>query len=862
MRKSTCNMAKLILILSILTLSFACNNKHKDTKLITKELNSTWQFRKLTDSKWYPAKVPGTVHTDLYHNGLIPDPFYETNEKDLQWIENETWEYRTSFDLSTNILNKKNIGLSFKGLDTYATVRLNGKIILNTNNMFRTWSKECKTLLKRKGNQLDIVFRSPMKINAPKVDSLPYHLPAGNDRSSVKVSVFTRKAPYHFGWDWGPRFVTSGIWRPIEITAWNSAKITDFQVYQLKVSKNEAVLKAKVELESAGDKPIMLSLFNGEKLIGEKKISAQKGKNSIGQEFIIKNPKLWWTNGLGEAHLYDFSVRISDKGSLLDRRSTRFGIRTIKLVQQADSAGKSFYFKVNGVPVFMKGANYIPQDIFLPQVSDEKYKELIRSAKNVHMNMLRVWGGGVYENDLFYSLCDENGILVWQDFMFACSMYPGDQAFLRNVAQEAAENIKRLRNHPSIALWCGNNEMQVAWERWGYQKAFGYSKADSTKIYDDYLKIFHDILPNTINKLDSGRFYWPSSPNSALSGWHEESVSGDMHYWDVWWGRKPFSAYEENVGRFMSEYGFQSLPSYATLKSYTTDSSRYLVSAAMKSHNKHPIGFETIDEYMHWDYKVPLDLNNYVYVSQLLQAEGMKTAIEAHRRAMPYCMGSLYWQLNDCWPVASWSGIDYYGRWKAFHYYLRKLYAPVMVSPVYKSGKIKVFLVSDYLKDKTVMLHMSLMDFYGAELWQHNEELPMAGNTSKTVFNNAFDKEINGYDKGKVFLHLEITKDDKLLAENNLFFAKVKDLVLPKAEIQTNTTMENGKFCVKIISNVFAKNVFIDYPDDKGNFSDNYFDLLPGKVKTIWINMDEKEFKKRVHIKSLIDRFNVTNAGI
>lgn len=857
MSKYTKNILQLISILFILIAGFACNSNFKDTKLITKELNSTWRFRKLTDTDWYPAEVPGTVHTDLYHIGLIPDPFYGTNEKEIQWIENEDWEYQTLFDLDTNILNKKNIELSFKGLDTYATVRLNGKVILSTDNMFRTWTKECKDLLKQTGNQLNIVFRSPMKINLPKVDSLPYHLPAGNDRSEKKTSVFARKAPYHFGWDWGPRFVTAGIWRPIEIVAWNNTRIADFQVFQGEISDSEASLKAEVELESTGGQKITLALFNGDDLLIKKEIQLNKGANNIEQEFIIKKPKLWWTNGLGEAHLYNLSVRILNNETVIDQKATRFGIRTIEIVQQPDSVGKSFYFKLNGVPVFMKGANYIPQDNFLPQVTDEKYKELILSAKKVHMNMLRVWGGGIYENDLFYDLCDENGILVWQDFMFACSMYPGDMAFLQNVEQEATENIKRLRNHPSIALWCGNNEMQVAWERWGYQKAFAYSKADSTKIYDDYLKVFQDILPNTLNKLDSGRFYWPSSPNSAPSGWHEESLSGDMHYWDVWWGKKPFSAYEENVGRFMSEYGFQSLPIYATVKKYAAHDDRHLTSSVMKSHNKHPIGFETIKEYMKRDYNIPNSIDDYVLVSQLLQAEGMKTAIEAYRRAMPYCMGSLYWQLNDCWPVVSWASIDYFGKWKAFHYYLRKLYAPVMVSPVYKAGELKVFLVSDYLENRSVKLNMTLMDFYGTELWQHDMELIMKGNASKIVFTKPFGGIMSKLDTNKVFMHIEITGDGKLLAENNLFFAKVKDMILPKSEIKYNIIHENGKLGIKILSNVLSKNIFIDYADDKGNFSDNYFDILPGEVKTVWIDMSEEEFKKQVKTKSLINRFNI-----
>ena len=840
-----------IIILLLLTINFSCNSKFDHTKLITKELKTAWQFRKKSNNNWYPANIPGTVHTDLFNSSLIPNPFFGTNEQKLQWIEDETWEYQTVFNLEDNIFNKSHIELNFKGLDTYAELRLNDSLILKADNMFRSWKIDCKSLLKKTGNKLNILFQSPMRINSANVDRLPYHLPAGNDRANKKVSVFTRKAPYHFGWDWGPRFVTAGIWRPIEVIAWNTAKLTDFQIYNLNVSDNRADLMADVKIESDINQVITLKLLNGDKLIVEKGISLKKGQNSFKHEFLVQSPKLWWTNGLGEAHLYNFTIEISEGEVLIDQKTTRFGIRTVEIIQEQDSLGKSFYFKLNGVPVFMKGANYIPQDNFLPRVSNKKYEELIFAAKKVHMNMLRVWGGGIYENEIFYDLCDENGILIWQDFMFACSMYPGDSAFLSNVEQEAIENVKRIRNHPCIALWCGNNEMQVAWERWGYQKAFGYSKADSAKIYDDYLKVFDDILPKVVNKLDSGRFYWPSSPNSAPSGWDEEAQTGDMHYWDVWWGKKPFSAFEKNVGRFMSEYGFQSLPPYSTIKSFSADSNRYLVSPIMKSHNKHPVGFETIDEYMRRDYKVPVDLNNYVFISQLLQAEGMKIAIEAHRRSMPHCMGTLYWQFNDCWPVASWSGIDYYGKWKAFHYYLRKLYAPVLVSPIYQNGKLDVYVVSDYLEDKNVQLKIRLMDFYGNELWNYDREITMKANFSKVYFTKEFNDIVKKHNENKIFLHVKILENGQLHAENNLFFAKIKDLMLPKSEIKYNTVYEHGKFGVKMISDVFTKNVFIDYPDDKGNFSDNYFDLLPGKLKTIWVDLDKEEFKK-VHIKSLL----------
>ncbi len=846
------SVKNIVPVVFMLLLAFAgCSRKHP--QVITQNLVSEWQFRMASDTVWHPAKVPGTVQTDLFRDKLIPNPFYGTNESKLQWIGKENWIYKTRFDLADSIFDKKHIELIFNGLDTYAEVRLNDKLILNADNMFRTWKVDCKKILRKKGNMLIILFRSPLIVNKARFERMPYRLPADNDRSDIKVSVFTRKAPYQFGWDWGPRFVTCGIWRPIEITAWDKAKINDLQIYQQNVSDSLALLKVVTEVRSATVHSAVIQLFSNDSLLKEKRFNLGKGENYLALEFQVQNPRLWWTNGLGEPHLYHFSVKLWQQGKILEKKSIHFGIRTLEIVQKPDAKGKSFYVKLNGVPVFMKGANYIPQDNFLPRVSKQKYKALILAAKNVNMNMLRVWGGGIYANNAFYDLCDENGILVWQDFMFSDSFYPGDTAFMNNVKQEAIDNVKRLRNHPCLALWCGNNEIRVAWERWGYQKKYHYSKADSTKIYEDYLKLFHQLLPGVVKKYDPGRFYWPSSPNSAPKGWDQEARTGDLHYWGVWWGRQPFTAYESHVGRFVSEYGFQSLPAYSTIAKFAQDSSRYLISSIMRAHNKHPDGYAIINQYMRRNFRVPKNFKNYILVSQLLQAEGMKIAIEAHRRAKPYCMGSLYWQLDDCWPVVSWSGIDYYGHWKALQYRLRKLFAPVLVSPVYKSGKLNLYLVSDLLENKDVALKITLMDFYGKQLWQKQEKVRMMANASKIVFSTAFKNRLKPYDKNKVFLHVEIRQNDSLLAEDNLFFAKTKDLVLPKPHLSYKTIKHNGRFGVVLFSKVFVKDVALLYPADSGVFSDNYFALLPGRRKTIWINLKnaENRFRKLVKIETI-----------
>jgi beta-mannosidase len=838
-----------ILILLLLLVASACSEKHPE--VVSRPLNAVWKFKMASDSVWYPAAVPGTVHTDLLSNKLISDPFYGTNESKQQWIGKKNWVYQTRFDLDDQTFNRKQIVLIFKGLDTYAEVSLNGKTVLHANNMFRTWKVDAKKILRKKGNLLRVLFRSPMGVNKNRVAQLPYTLPADNDRSDTKVSVFTRKAPYQFGWDWGPRFVTCGIWRPVLLKAWDDVKIDDFQIFQQHVSDSLAALEAVTEIFSDTSISVKLQLYNGENQLKQREIALNKGLNRIKIKFIIHHPKLWWTNGLGKAHLYRFSVRLQKQGKKIDVKTTRFGIRTLEIVQKPDADGKSFYVKLNGVPVFMKGANYIPQDNFLPRVSKQKYKGLIQAAKDVHMNMIRVWGGGIYEDDEFYDLCDENGILVWQDFMFACSFYPGDTAFLENVKQEAIENVKWLRNHPSLALWCGNNEVRVAWERWGYQKRYHYSRADSAKIFGDYLNLFHHLLPKVVDTYDSGRFYWPSSPNSAPKGWDEEALSGDMHYWDVWWGRKPFSAYKQHVGRFMSEYGFQSLPASATIAAFTPDTSRYLISTIMRAHNKHPEGYQIIDQYMRRDFHVPEHFKDYIFISQLLQAEGMKTAIEAHRRAKPKCMGSLYWQLNDCWPVVSWSGIDYFGRWKALHYRLRKLFAPVLVSPVVQNGRLNIYLVSDLLQDKTVTFHLDLMDFYGKTIWHKMGTSVMKANTSRIIVTDNLNEIVQQRDTTRIFLHVSIWQGDSLLTENMLFFAKTKDLVLPKPRLQYKITNRNGQFEISITSKVFVKYVVLNWPDDTGIFSENYFSIMPNQHKMIKVKLKctEKEFRKQLKIE-------------
>lgn len=631
--------------------------------------SSNWEFRKATDSIWYPASVPGTVHLDLLENGIIEDPYREMNELKQRWIEKEDWIYRSTFSLSVDQLSEKNIEIICEGLDTYADVYINDSLVLQADNMFRQWNIDIRSIAQAQ-NSIQIYFHSPINYNKEKVRSHPYRLPSGNEPEEIedKVYSFTRKAAYHFGWDWGPRFITSGIYKPIKIHTWSDAQISDLHCETLHISEHATKVKVSITVEADHYLSDSMHLSFADKHISFLPI---KGKQIISDTLSIHNPKLWWCNGQGEPHLYHLEAKLLQADQLLDSASTRYGIRSIEVVNEPDEIGTSFYFKLNGKPVFMKGGNYIPQDIFLSRVTDKQYRTLLQQIKDANMNMIRVWGGGVYEKEIFYDLCDEMGILVWQDFMFAGSLYPTDTAFLQNTKSEVEEQVTRLRRHPCIALWCGNNEIEVAWHNWGWQKQYGYDKKAEKILWKNYQKIFHQLIPETLFALDSSRHYTTTSP---LSNWGtpENFKHSTMHYWGVWHGKEPFENFEKNVGRFMVEYGFQSFPSMSTLRQVIPDTSLYLQSPSMQHRQKSYIGNGMISKHIDQYFDTPKSFTEFVELSQKTQALGMKMAIDAHMNNQPHCMGTLFWQINDCWPGPSWSIIDYYGREKEAYEVVRE----------------------------------------------------------------------------------------------------------------------------------------------------------------------------------------------
>lgn len=825
----------------------ACSSD--DNLVSLRSLDTGWTFTQAGKDHWLPATVPGCVHTDLLNAERIDDPFFRSNEDSLQWISKEDWIYRTTFSVTEQELSNQQVELVFEGLDTHASVKLNDSEILSADNMFRTWVVDVKDLLRAGENTLEIYFRSAEKFNLEQAAKLSYVLPEDE-------RVHSRKAQYQFGWDWGPRFITSGIWRPVHLRMWNEARIDNVFLHTPHIDEKRANVSTQVSVVAHAATSARLIVSSPEKAFKRtvKDVQLQAGHNTLQLDFEIENPILWWAHGMGDAHLYKVDVEMKTAGGS-DFVSTRIGVRTIELVQEDDEIGRSFEFHLNGVPVFAKGANIIPMESFPTRLIREDYEKIIDHALKANYNMLRVWGGGYYKDNLFYELCDENGIMVWQDFMFACAMYPGDEDFLHTVREEIKDNVRRLRNHASLALWCGNNEIYNGWFDWNWQTRFNYTAADSLEVWKNYQVLFDNLIPEVLQQEDPTRNYWPSSP---LYGWgHEISTQvGDNHYWGVWWGKEPFEKYREKVSRFMSEFGFQSFPAWETVKSFSLEEDRHLWSGVMRTHQKHPIGNETIDEYMKRWYPEPKDFESFVYMSQVLQAEGMRVGISAHRQAMPYSMGTLYWQFNDCWPVASWSSVDYYGNWKALHYYARKAYCNLYLAPVSEHDRFMLYLVSDLQQSSEAMLNVSVYDFKGEV--KNQMEIPVTIKTnSHLVVDLPVAEILNGAPRESSVLIATLSQKGEILAANHHYFELPKNLHLGKPAITFTTRRVATGYELSLETDVVARNVYLHFPQTAGWWTDNFFELIPGHTKKVVFETREtiSNPEALLQVRSLADAF-------
>ena len=792
----------------------------QEQELTNSQLISEW--RMTFEGRDYSVSIPSNTVSDLLENALILDPYIATNEDSIQWIAQQDWQYQTTFDVLPSVFQHSKKNLVFKGLDTYADVYLNDSLILQADNMFRTWQVSVENILQEKDNELLVYFHSADRIEALKVQRLGYDLPGGS-------RVHSRKAGFHYGWDWGATITPSGLWKDVILEGWTAAQLKDIYFKQTALSDTLALVDAQLEIEvlQSGEYQIDLNDSTYSFLLNA-------GHQSITIPIPVKDPQLWWPIGYGEQYLYSFECTLKKDNTPLAKHTSKLGLRKVELITDKSKEGSEFYFKINDTPIFMKGANYIPQDHLQDRVGDSHYRQLLTHAVGANMNMLRVWGGGIYEEDIFYNLCDSLGILVWQDFMFACAMYPSDSSFLHSVHHEAIDNVKRLRKHPSIVLWCGNNENAEGWQRWGWQDAF--DDQQKQEIEQGYKSIFNGILPNIVKEYTSLP-YWESSPKLGR-GDPQHQFEGDAHYWGVWHDAEPFDVLEEKVPRFMSEFGFQSFPSLSTIAHFADSSQWHLDSEVMRSHQKHPRGNALILEYLEREYHLPTSFEKLLYASQILQAEGIRLGLEAHRRSQPYCMGTLYWQLNDCWPVASWSSIDYFGNWKALHYAAKEAFAPLALSlSKGKNNKLEVYAMSERSHPINDTLEITTYDLEGNILSIHREGINIQANTSTPL------KEAFNYSKNQVVIARLLQTN---ISSKELLTSLPKSCTFTQPNIQYN--WEEDTLILR--TDIAAYQTYLH--NVKGHFSDNFFTLLPHTEKRITFSGQTSE-KNKLLIWSLYD---------
>ncbi len=818
--------------------------------MLSQTLSGKWQFRQSQTDDWLPAQVPGGVHTDLLALERIPDPFVADNEKKVMWVAEQDWEYRRTFTAEAALLAEEKVFLVCDGLDTLAEVRLNGQPLGQANNLFRRYEWEIKARLQPGQNEIHIVFPSTVNYCAARQAERPMM----SVDQALTGGPYARKAPCHFGWDWGPMLPPIGIWRDIRLEGRSAARLDDVHLRQRHANGKVTVIAA-ITTERWGDAPLTAQLRltapDGEIFT----TFAQLANGSGALQVEVANPQLWWPNDYGDQPLYAVEVLLAAGGQVCDNRAYKLGLRTIELVQEDDQWGKSFTFFVNGKPVFAKGANWIPADSFLTRFPDESLEKLIADAAASHQNMLRVWGGGLYEEERFYDLCDRYGILIWQDFIFACAIYPLDEAdFLQNLRQEVVENVRRLRHRASLALWCGNNENEWGWESWGWARP-AYEDdlnalaekmpvikdmlwsltrkplADWRDLRDAYEKFYFATLPEWLATLDPDTAYWPSSPSSNTP-FHDVNGQrvGDSHYWDVWHGRKPFTAYRGQYPRFMSEFGFQALPTLDTINFYAEEADRNMTSYIMEHHQRGNHGNGLILAQMTATFRMPKDFAALVYLSLVLQAEGIRYGVEHWRRHINRVSGILYWQLNDCWPVASWASIDYFGRWKALHYAAKRFFAPVMLSILDEPPAMGLYVTNDSHTDWQGVVRWSLETLAG-EVLASGEEAVSAGAYSVAASRDLnFAGQISDANKREVVFVAELWQGDTRLALNVANFSQPKHMALVDPGLAANVQLDGGQLAIDLTAQSLAHFVELKLAGADVVFSDNYFSLPAGRT--------------------------------
>lgn len=802
-----------------------------------------WEF--MHAGRWRSARLPGCIHTDLLRHRIIPDPFWAAREKELAWIGDLDWAYRTAVRLPRT---QDFLRIVSHGLDTIAEVRLDGKLLGRTDNMFRRYEWDVRGAADGQTHRIDVVFRSVF----PEIRRRSrLHDFAGSEWCDPVGGCSTiRKSQCNFGWDWGPRMVTCGFFRPLEVQAWQGNRINHVHVAQQhRRGGVEIELRPELEIPDRRARFRTVLSFRG------RRVAAVEGLS-----FRVRDPQLWWPNGHGAQPLYDLSVELIESGKPASVWRRRIGLRTVELERRPDRFGQSFRFLVNGRPVFAKGANWIPAHVFPHALSRSGYEPLLRSAVAANMNMIRCWGGGIYEHESFYDLCDELGLLVWQDFMFACALYPGDRAFLDSVAVEAAQQVKRLQHRACLALWCGNNEIE--------QMPGEIVKTAKRK--KAHLDLFYRVLPDAVAKNDGATAYWPSSPHNpeGFEKGHNNVRAGDAHLWDVWHSLAPVQTYEKQNHRFVSEFGMQSFPHPEVAARFCPPRDFNILSPAFEAHQKNGGGNATIMHYTGKLFRFPRDYDALCYLSQLNQAHCMRVAVEHFRRNMPRTMGTLYWQLNDCWPAASWSSLDHGGRWKALQHEARRFYAPVLLSPVVVGSEtlhttsntvrreirgVDWHVVADTIEQGPAELVWKLHLLDGGIVARGREKLVLKAGAAKRVATSDLRRQLAEHGPDRVVLQGEIRRGSAILARNNVLFVAPRLVELKRSPIRVRVRpVAAGRWQVAVSAPTYHHRLELSLPGAGAFWSDNFFDLLPGIARTVELSGTERLDTEKLRVRSLV----------
>ncbi|MFT4257064.1 MAG: glycoside hydrolase family 2 TIM barrel-domain containing protein [Pseudoxanthomonas sp.] len=846
-------------------------------------IDAGWQFRLPPGStqtathaeaaQWRAATVPGTVHTDLLANGLIADPYVGAPEAGLQWIGLTDWEYRTNFDAAADALEDARSDLVFEGLDTFAEVFLNGEKLLDADNAFRTWRVPVQGKLRASGNELRIVFRSPIAKLLPQVQAMPHKIagnypsPYGDEPTDAMTGNFARKPGYHYGWDWGPRYVTAGVSKPIRLQSWDALRIDNLQLRQDKVDTARAELTAIATIDVARAGNYRLQLWqvapNGQRTRAMRRdIAVVAGTNAVSLPLQIDRPQLWYPAGYGAQPLYRYELEIADQKGVVAQTAARTGLRSVELRRDADDKGRGFAFMVNGIPVFAKGANAIPFDMFAPRVTEAQLRRVLQSAVDANMNMIRNWGGGYYQSDEFFDIADELGLLVWQDFMFGGGMQPGwDDDFRENVKAEARDQVRRLRNHPSIVLWCGNNEEEIAWKHWGRgeRDLRAADPAFAEKVWNGYVQIFDRDLRKIVEEEGGGIRYWASSPSDDLVGVADTPASGDMHYWQVWGNKAlPPTAYLDVTPRFMSEYGLQGWPVLRTISAFARPEEQGIDAPVIRAHQKFMAGAgnERLLHYVRMEFGEPKDFADFVYLGQAMQAEGIELAALHHRASRPYTMGSLFWQLNDVWPGASWSSMDWFGRWKMLHFHARRFFAPVAVAALRNAqGKTQVSLLNDRTDARNGELRLRVMSLDGEVLRDERKPVALPPLSASAIASYDDADLLAGADGKTRVAVFDLVVEGEPASRGVVYFTAAKHIAWPAPEVDAQLRRDGDGLVLDLHAKRMTRALWIDFGAIDADLSDNALTLLPGERVSLRVTSDADlpRLRDALTLRSLAD---------